>query len=396
MPSVSSPGILPVWRFGPGRPLAQPARVPAGHILIFLRQERLPSEPRMPAWARENRRRATEGRIEPAPSLPLRAGPVTIRLVTRNARHVALRAGAFALVAWSALSCGKSGTTLVSPAGVVWTRVTPSGVSEADRPDWLADSIAFQVRFQGSDRVAVALEDGSGVIVEPQAGTAGSRSPRWVRGGLLIESSDLSGSEDLWYRDVSTGVTRRLTAFAGAESNPAPRPGSPGIIYVEGSDPDSGRLVLIPDTSAAPLGRIYFTPAALGAGEPSFNPAGDHLCFSAAGPNGSRQIWKLSFSDTLAVQLTVAGSVNPPSGPVIDRSPRWSPDGTRILMASNRGGRWGVWALDPMGEAQGLSLIAQDLAGAEIRHPVWSPDGTEIMLSSDRSGERALWRLTGF
>ena len=98
-------------------------------------------------------------------------------------------------------------------------------------------------------------------------------------------------------------------------------------------------------------------------------------------------------TDTLAVQLTVAPPVHP-SGPTIDRSPRWSPDGTRILFASNRGGRWGVWTLSPLGEAQGLDLIAQDLAGAEIRHPVWSPDGTQVLLSSDRSGDRALWRLS--
>ena len=63
-------------------------------------------------------------------------------------------------------------------------------------------------------------------------------------------------------------------------------------------------------------------------------------------------------------------------------------------MASHRGGIWGVWALNPMGEAQGLTLLAQDLPQAVIRHPAWSPDGREILLSSDRSGERALWRLS--
>jgi Tol biopolymer transport system component len=163
---------------------------------------------------------------------------------------------------------------------------------------------------------------------------------------------------------------------------------------VEGANPDSGRLALLPDTSATPLTPIYLTPASLGAGEPSFNPAGDQICFSASGPNGTRQIWRLSLSDTLSIQLTVAASVNPPSGPVIDRSPRWSPDGTRILFASNRGGHWGVWTLSPLGEAQGLDLIAQDVGQAEIRHPTWSPDGTQVLLSSDRSGDRALWRLS--
>ena len=314
--------------------------------------------------------------------------------MSRNARFRVARSVLAVAAACGLCSCGHSVSDVVSTSGVVWTRLTPRLVIEADRPDWLADSIAFQVRDLGRDRVAVALEDGSGIQIEPQTGSVGARTPRWVRSGLLIESSDLSGSEDLWYREVATGVTRRLTGFPGGEWTPAPRPGSPGIVYVEGSDPERGRLVLIPDTSAAPLQQIYLTPPGLEAGEPSFDSTGSRICFSAAGPNGSRQIWKVSFSDTIAVQLTIAGSVNPPWGPTLDRSPRWSPDGTRILMASNRGGIWGAWLLSPMGEAQGLAVVAQDLGAAEIRHPAWSSDGTEILLSSDRSGDRALWRLS--
>jgi Tol biopolymer transport system component len=98
-------------------------------------------------------------------------------------------------------------------------------------------------------------------------------------------------------------------------------------------------------------------------------------------------------SDTLPVQLTVdaAPTLN---GPQIDRSPRFSPDGTSILIVSNRGGRWGAWRLSPLGEALGLTVIAQDLPGAEIGHAAWSPDGARILISSDRSGERSLWILS--
>jgi Tol biopolymer transport system component len=290
--------------------------------------------------------------------------------------------------------CGHESAT-VAPLGVVWERITPAPVKEPDRPDWRADSIVFETQVLKLDRVAVAREDGSGIAIEPEPGTVGARGPRWVTSGLLLYSSDLAGTEDLWYREVATGVTRRLTAFPTSEWAAAPRPGQPGLVYVEGDVPDSGRLVLLPDTSAAPLTPLFLTPPSLSAGEPDWNPAGDQICFSAPGPNGTRQIWKLGLTDTIAVQLTVAAPVTPPTGPVIDRSPRWSPDGTRILFASNRGpgGRWGIWTVSPLGEAQGLDVIAQEPAG-EIRHPVWSPDGTQILLSSDRSGDRALWKLS--
>ena len=314
--------------------------------------------------------------------------------MSQKTRPRAARALLLAALGCGLFSCTGGAHTVVSPPGVQWTRITPSQVSEPDRPDWLGDSLVFQASDLGDDRVAVAREDGSGIQIEPETKGVGARAPRWVRPGLTVESSDRSGSEDLWFREIATGATRRLTDFLGSEWTPVPRPGTPGILYVEGGDPLGGRLALIPDTAQVPLQKIYLTPFALLAGEPSFDPAGNQVCFSAAGPNGTRQIWKVSFTDTLAVQLTVAGASNPPTGPVIDRSPRWSPDGTRILMASNRGGRWGVWLLSPLGEAQGLTVVAQDLPNAEIRNPAWSPDGTEILLSSDRSGERALWRLS--
>ncbi|MBI4364046.1 MAG: PD40 domain-containing protein [Candidatus Latescibacteria bacterium] len=298
------------------------------------------------------------------------------------------------LVMLAALAGCEHRAGVVGVTGVVWDRVTPSPIVSADSPDWHGDSIAFQVVETGLDRIAVADEDGSGIQVQPETGGAGSRNPRWVADGLLVHSSNLSGSEDLWYRDVASGGARRLTSLAGNEWSPVPRPGRPGLVYVEGSDPSSGRLVLIPDTAAAPLGRIYLTPGTLAASEPDWDPAGERLCFTVRNPDGSSQIWSLSMRDTLPIQLTVGVSPQPLTGPQIDRNPRFSPDGTSILIASNRGNRWGVWTLSPLGEARGLTLIAQDLPNAEIRHPAWSPDGTRILLSSDRSGGRALWRLS--
>ena len=288
----------------------------------------------------------------------------------------------------------RHGATAPGATGVVWDRITPASVLSPDRPDWRADSIVFETKVLGLDRIAVAREDGSGIAIEPEPGTSNARAPRWVASGLLLYTSDFLGPEDLWYRAVATGATRRLDAFPRGAWRPAPRPASPGIVHVEGAVPDSGRLVLLPDSAAAPLTPLYVTPPSLAVSDPDWNPAGDQICFSAAGPNGTRQIWRLSLADTLPIQLTVGASVNPPTGPVIDRSPRWSPDGTRILFASNRGGRWGIWTVSPMGEAQGLNVVAQDLTGAEIRHPAWSPDGTRVILSSDRSGDRALWRLS--
>jgi len=302
-------------------------------------------------------------------------------------------AAVLGILGWLLAGCSADKVATVPSLGVVWDRVTPVQVEAPDRPDWRGDSIAFQTEVSGLDRVAAAREDGSGVVIEPEPAGVSARAPRWVTGDLLVVSSDGSGLEDLWYREVKSGVTRRLTSYGGSWT-PVPRPARPGLVYVSGANPDSGTLVLLPDTAAVPLGPLVLTPPGLPAGEPDWNPAGDQICFSVPASNGARTIWRMSLTDTLPVQLTVAPPNNPSSGPQIDRSPRFSPDGTKILFASNRGGHWGVWTVSPLGEAQGLNVLALDVGSAEIRHPCWSPDGTQILLSSDRSGDRALWRLS--
>lgn len=272
-------------------------------------------------------------------------------------------------------------------APIEWTRVTASGVLEPDFADWRGDSIAFEVVEGAVHHLAVETDSGTGVNIYPAAAQTGDQTPRWVGPGLLVYSSDLAGTMDLWYLEVATGATRRLTAFAGDELTPAPRPGGPGIAYVERSGSGPGRIVLLPDTAMTPLTRYYITPPSLDSSEPSWDSSGSSLCFTAPDAGGHPHVWKLSLADTLAVQLTTGASD--------DRSPRYSPDGARILFDSDRYGSWGVWTVSPAGEGTALGVLAYDAAGAEIRHPAWSPDGKRILLSSDRGGTRALWILSG-
>lgn len=283
--------------------------------------------------------------------------------------------------------CDKSPVRPSTTPAVVWTRVTAAASTQPDFADWRADSIAFEI-FDGTvHQLATAQETGAGTAFYPTAAPTGDLSPRWVRPGLLVYASDLSGTEDVWYLDVGSGAERRLTTFAGDELTPAPRPGGPGLVYVERAGAAPGRIVLLPDTAATPLARHYLTAAALDASEPSWDPAGSSICFTVTDAGGRSHIWKLSLTDTLAVEIT--------TGAFTDRSPRFSPDGTRILFATNRGGLWGVWSVSPAGEGTALGVLAYDVPGAEIRHPVWSPDGKRILLSSDRAGGRALWVLSG-
>ena len=303
------------------------------------------------------------------------------------------------LAAALGLAVGSCDTNPIRPPvvtnSVVWTRITdPARIAEPSRPDWRGGTIAFEYRdAAGHFRLAHMNEDGSGAVLYTDPAASDDHSPSWVAGGLLVYSSNKAapgtGNYDLWYSDLAAGTVRRLTAFPEAEWDPAPRPGRPMLAYAEGADPLGGRITLIPDTAAAIPARDYLTPDTLLAGEPSWDPAGARVCFSAVDPDGSRHIWVLTLAGT-----SVTSSVRLTTGAIHDSSPRFSPDGKKIVFASDRTGRSGVWWVSGTGEASGLNLISFEDQGAVILSPSWSPDGLRIVLSSNGRGGRAIWVLS--
>ncbi len=85
-----------------------------------------------------------------------------------------------------------------------------------------------------------------------------------------------------------------------------------------------------------------------------------------------------------------------PKAPVVgDLHPRWSPDGTRIVFASDRGkdyyGRHNmdIWMIN----CDGSNLTQLTTNGSEDNYPVWDPTGNYVHFISNRGFEWNIWRL---
>jgi len=65
-----------------------------------------------------------------------------------------------------------------------------------------------------------------------------------------------------------------------------------------------------------------------------------------------------------------------------DGYPDISPDGQYVAFQSNRSGAWQLWLV----KADGTGLRRLTHSGANDVTPVWSPDGAKIMFASDRAG----------
>ena len=105
-------------------------------------------------------------------------------------------------------------------------------------------------------------------------------------------------------------------------------------------------------------------------------------------PDGSQVVFDL-LGDIY--MMPIAGSSGPArrltSGPVFDMQPRFSPDGKRIAIASDRDGLWNIWTIDLDGkDAKQISRERRWF----VNSPTWSPDGTYLYARRHFVKERSL------
>ena len=105
-------------------------------------------------------------------------------------------------------------------------------------------------------------------------------------------------------------------------------------------------------------------------------------------PDGTQVVFDL-LGDIYVVPIS--GSPSPArrltSGPVFDMQPRFSPDGKRIAIASDRDGLWNIWTIDLDGkDARQISRERRWF----VNSPTWSSDGAYIYARRHFVKERSL------
>lgn len=114
--------------------------------------------------------------------------------------------------------------------------------------------------------------------------------------------------------------------------------------------------------------QVRLTTSAAADLNPSVNRAGTAMVFSSE-RDGNREIYKLTFGTNLLQRFT-----EDPAPGVQDRSPVFSPDGTRIAWVSGRGGVPNLFVMDATGENQ-VQVGAGSVGNSDV---TWGPGGTEI------------------
>ena len=106
-------------------------------------------------------------------------------------------------------------------------------------------------------------------------------------------------------------------------------------------------------------------------------------------PDGKRIVFDL-LGDIYTMSVDGSGTsaaTRVTSGPAFDMQPRFSPDGRRIAIASDRDGLWNIWTIDATGKD--AKQISRDRRWF-VNSPTWSPDGEYIYARRHFVKERSL------
>ncbi len=110
-------------------------------------------------------------------------------------------------------------------------------------------------------------------------------------------------------------------------------------------------------------------------GEPALSPDGLTVAFTVRKYDvdkntSTRHLYTVDLEGGSPKQITTEGTVN--------ERPRWTPDSSRLVFLSNRGGSSQVWSMKPDGsDATQLTRISTEAAGVLV-----SPDGKNIVFQS--------------
>jgi Tol biopolymer transport system component len=249
-------------------------------------------------------------------------------------------------------------------------------------------AIVFTRADERGQHLYLVEPDGSAVR-QLTHGDVFDEAPDWSPDGTRLAFVRWDGAASrvsLMVMDVSTGETRAIAG--GPCAQPDWSPDGTAIAFSSRVD-GNGVIATVSPTGGEP--RVVADDGFASAEDPDWSPDRAEIVFEATRSDAPSS-W-----DIYGVAPDGSGLRNITETPAPDESevwPRWSPDGTSILVARGPGVMTGddvhlYFLITPDGRT-----IRQVNDGSSFdQEPNWSPDGRYLVFDSDRSGATEVWTL---
>jgi YD repeat-containing protein len=156
---------------------------------------------------------------------------------------------------------------------------------------------------------------------------------------------------------------------------PMPQAGGSKVVFSSNRDGQTQLYLMNPDGS----GQVRLTSSGGNDDSPRWSPNGTRILFQSDRDNPST-----GYNDIYVMNSDGTGQTRLTTDPDDDSSASWSPDGSRIVFQSLRNGQlYQVYVMNADGTGQ---LNLSNSLGSDGQ-PSWSPDGTRIAFASERDHE---------
>jgi TolB protein len=259
---------------------------------------------------------------------------------------------------------------------------------------WSPDSRALVYSMAGSlwkqnlnSTVAEQLTAGPGYDYQPDCSTDG----RWV-----VYVSYNKDALELWALNLETRQSRPLTSDGAVNVEPRFSPDGKRIVFVSTSyqghfhifladfhDGELTNVERLTGENRSPLPRYYYSPFDHEI-SPAWSPDGSELVLVSNRGHiyGTGGFWRMK-----AVPGAEMREIHYEETTWKAR-PEFSPDGKRIVYASYLGREWHQLWIMPSEGGDAFPLSYGDFDNI---NPRWSPDGAKIAFISNRAGNTSLW-----